>query len=359
VTNNTPAGSPPKRTSTPKASAPATTPAAKAPAAKATAAKAPAAKTPVAKGAVAKGAVAKAPAAKPAAVKAPTVKPAAVKAPAAQPAIVKPAAKTPAAKATAAQTTKPAATVTPVVAPVVAPAVTPVVASVAPAAATAPAGWYPVVAGSPQQRWWDGTQWTEHIHDPRTAAAQAAAARPATVQPATTAEPPLRAAPGVRPGTVWFWLLAVGAPVLTILDLIPTSIYLSQVVGGDATDPTAIAANTFNGAYVLVLLANWFIYAVCIVFALLDWRELKAHGVPRPFHWAWSFFVLIVGWPAVYMIGRAVVVKRRTGAGLAPLWVFIGLEVVAFIVSLVVVVTAIIQVIALLSDGASGLGNVL
>ena len=348
MTNNTPAGSPPKRTSTPKASATAKAPVAKVPAAKVPAAKVPATKAPAAKAPVAKVPATKAPAAKTSAPKTTVAKTPAAKSPAARTAAPKTAAK--------AIATKPAVTV----APDVVAAVTPVVAAATPAAAaTAPAGWYPVAAGSPQQRWWDGTQWTEHIHDPRTAATQAAAARPATIQPTTPAEPPLRAAQGVGSGTVWFWLIAVGVPVLTILDLIPTSIYLSQVIGGDTSDPTAIAANTFNGSYLLVFLAGWFIYAVCIVFALLDWRELKARGVPRPFHWAWSFFVLVVGWPAVYMIGRTVVVKRRTGAGLAPLWVFIGLQVVAFIVTLVVVVTALVQLITLLSDGLSAAGNVL
>jgi hypothetical protein len=157
---------------------------------------------------------------------------------------------------------------------------------------------------------------------------------------------------------VWFWLLVVGAPVLTILQLIPTSIYLSQVIGADATDPSAAAANVFSPGYLLVLLTGWFIYAWSVVFGLLDWRELKARGVPKPFHWAWGFLVLVVGWPAVYVIGRTVIAKRRTGTGLAPLWVFIGLEVVAFIVSLIVAITALIQVISLVSDLASGAGNV-
>lgn len=45
-----------------------------------------------------------------------------------------------------------------------------------------PAGWYPDGQGS--QRWWDGTQWTEHVHlDP---AAQAAQFEP-------TAQPPSQA----------------------------------------------------------------------------------------------------------------------------------------------------------------------
>jgi Protein of unknown function (DUF2510) len=298
LTDNTPAGSAPKRT-----------PAAKTPAAKATTAKAAAPKTTAPKASAAKTPVAKTPVAKTTA------------------------AKTPAAKATAVKTT--AASTAPTAA----------AASIAPAAATAPAGWYPVAAGSSQQRWWDGSQWTEHVYG-----------APATQT--GIVERPAREAAGVKPGTVWFWLLAVGAPVLTILDLIPTSIYLGQVIGGDTTDPTAIAANTFSAGYLLVFLSGWFIYAVCIVFALLDWRELKAHGVPRPFHWAWSFFVLLIGWPVVYMIGRSVVVKRRTGAGLAPLWVFIGLEVVAGIVTLVVVIAAIAQFISVFSDLASNAGNV-
>jgi Protein of unknown function (DUF2510) len=29
-----------------------------------------------------------------------------------------------------------------------------------------PAGWYPEVDGGARQRYWDGQQWTEHIHDP-------------------------------------------------------------------------------------------------------------------------------------------------------------------------------------------------
>jgi hypothetical protein len=221
--------------------------------------------------------------------------------------------------------------------------------------AAAPAGWYPVASGSAQQRWWDGARWTDHVYEPPAAALPAAS----VTAPVVAVAEPLRAPVGVKPGTVWFWLLAVGVPVLTILDLIPTSIYLSQVIGGDTTDPTAAAAAVFSPAYLLVLLSGWFIYAVSIVFGLLDWRELKARGVPKPFHWAWGFFVLVVGWPAVYVIGRAVVAKRRTGAGLAPLWVFIGLEVVAFIVSLVVVVTAAIQLISLLGDALSVAGNVL
>ncbi len=317
MTDKTPASSAaPKRAATPKTTAAAKTPAAKAPVAKASAAKAPVTKAPAAKAPVTKASAAKAPVTK------------------------APVSKAPAAKAPAATKAAPAAREAPA------------------EAAMAPAGWYPVAAGSPQQRWWDGARWTEHVYGPTTPVAPGA---PAGTVPMSTAAIPaiaLRAPEGVKPGTVWFWLLAVGTPILTLLDLIPTSIYISQVIGGDTADPTAVASSAFSPAYLLVALSGWFIYAVCIVFALLDWRELKARGVPKPFHWAWSFFVIAVGWPAVYVIGRSVIVKRRTGSGLAPLWVFIGLEVVVFIASLIVGITAFIAILSAFSNLLSIAGNV-
>jgi hypothetical protein len=334
VTDTTPADSPaPKRTPATRTPAPAKTPAAKIPVAKTAASKTPAAKAPAAKTPVTKTPIAKAPAAK-----APVAK--------ASPVVKAPAANATATKAAAVKTT-PKATIAPV---------EPTASTVAATAAAAPAGWYPVAAGSAQQRWWDGSRWTDHVYEPAGTPA-AASTTAAAVDAAGVA--PLRAAAGVKPGTVWFWLLVVGVPVLTILDLIPTSIYVSQVIGGDTTDPTAAASAVFSPAYLLVLLSGWFIYAVSIVFGLLDWRELTARGVPKPFHWAWGFFVIAVGWPAVYVIGRTVVAKRRTGAGLAPLWVFIGLEIVVLIVSLVVVVTAAIQLFTLFGDALSAAGNVL
>jgi Protein of unknown function (DUF2510) len=336
VTDITPAESAsPKRTTsakTPVAPAraakvpPATGPAAKASTAKAPVAKAPVTKAPVTKAPVTKAQVTKAPVAKTPVTK--TERSAdVVTSPPARPRLAK----------------KPTPAVAPVeAAPVVAAA--PVTNSTS---ASAPAGWYPVTAGSAQQRWWDGSAWTDHVHDPMTARTAAAIAPEV-----------LRAPAGARPDTVWFWLLAIGAPVLQILYLIPLSIYLSQLFSGDPTNASAMMANEFSPAALIVGLAGWFVYAVCIVFAALDWRELTSRGIPKPFHWAWAFSVIIVGWPGLYMIGRTVIARRRTGGGLAPLWVYVGLQVLAFVVVAIVVIVAIVQFVALIAGGVSNAGNV-
>jgi FtsH-binding integral membrane protein len=48
--------------------------------------------------------------------------------------------------------------------------------------------------------------------------------------------------------------------------------------------------------------------------------------MPRPFHFAWVFLSSVV-----YVISRSVVVRRRTGRGIAPMWVSIAGLVLSFI----------------------------
>jgi hypothetical protein len=54
--------------------------------------------------------------------------------------------------------------------------------------------------------------------------------------------------------------------------------------------------------------------------------------VPKPFHFAWVFLS-----SGVYPIGRSVVVRRRTGAGIAPMWVTIGVLVLGFALGMYIV----------------------
>lgn len=138
------------------------------------------------------------------------------------------------------------------------------------------------------------------------------------------------------PTTVWIWLLAV-LPLVSTLSLflfdwtgaIEASVY-SSIYGSSSAGSLAFLG-TISGFTLLALLLN----AAVVVFSFLDWRTLRARGVDRPFHWAWSFLILAISTNAVYIIGRSVVVRRQTGKGLAPLWVWIASTALAFIIGTV------------------------
>jgi hypothetical protein len=177
-------------------------------------------------------------------------------------------------------------------------------------------GWYPTTPGSSQLRWWDGTQWTEHY--------QALGAAPVSVQAAPA---------GTRPGTVWIWIFVL-VPLLEFAELpLLASVYPTILSATLSTSTSLSASQVLLGPGYFALLGIGFaIYAVYVVAAALDYRALKARGVPAPFHWAWTLLSSIV-----YIIGRTVVVRRRTGAGLAPLWVYLGASAIRIIATMVVV----------------------
>jgi hypothetical protein len=192
-------------------------------------------------------------------------------------------------------------------------------------------------------RWWDGAAWTDNVHDDS-----------ATQQPSSYGQV-LTAPEGTNPNTVWVWILAL-MPLLALVSLVffnPAAILPTNF---DATDPSA-ALNAefaiFTTPYFLsTLLLGAVEYALFIVFGLLDFRRLKALGVPKPFHWAFTF-IPSYGY-LIYMIGRFVIVRRRTGTGLRPLWLWIGVYVVTLVV--VVAVTLVISA-SYMSTFASTLGN--
>jgi hypothetical protein len=239
----------------------------------------------------------------------------------------------------------------------------------------APAGWYPVAEGSAQLRYWDGTQWTEHTHDPAQAAqaqaTQAAAAQGQATQQAgyAGAQQPVYAAvvgpkapEGTEPNTIMGWLNAA-TPLLLLIDLIPLYFWMTNFFEGISftgnTAPDDLVAREFNSTYALILLLAFASQALFVLFAGLDWRTLRRNGVPSPFHWAWSFFTFLTFGGRVYVIGRAIVVRRRTDkSGYGPMVLYIVLTVLYAIVSIVVVIVVFVSLQGQIHDQLNTSGGV-
>ncbi|MDF2991343.1 MAG: hypothetical protein K0S37_1857 [Microbacterium sp.] len=108
----------------------------------------------------------------------------------------------------------------------------------------------------------------------------------------------------------------------------------------DPTDvsPAAQFAIFTDPAIVINSLLGFVTAALVVVAAFLDYRQLRAIGVVRPFHWAWAFAVFLVS-SLVYVIGRTVIVRSVSGGrGMAPLWAAIALTVVGMVSTTVWVV---------------------
>jgi hypothetical protein len=179
-------------------------------------------------------------------------------------------------------------------------------------------GWYPTSSGSAQLRWWDGSQWTEHY--------QTLGVAPLS---------PLSAPAGTKPNTPWIWVFAL-LPLLQFAEFpFLVSDLSNQVISaGTATSSasTPAALSSISGSLAIDAV-SLVLYGIWAVVAWLDYRTLNSRRVPVPFHWAWTFLS-----PIVYIIGRTVVVRRRTGGGLAPLWIYIALIVIYIVATFVVII---------------------
>ncbi len=142
----------------------------------------------------------------------------------------------------------------------------------------------------------------------------------------------MRAPEGTNPYTTWIWLI-LALPIVQALPIF--FVDWSAFVEASIADPTGVDATMalFSPAYVALLVLGWVGTGLTIWFAYLDWRELTRRGVPQPFHWAWIFLTLAVSY-AVYTIGRSIVVTRRTGKGMAPLWITVATIVAGIIVGI-------------------------
>lgn len=144
----------------------------------------------------------------------------------------------------------------------------------------------------------------------------------------------LRAPEGTNPSTAHIWMIVALSFVLCI----PSFIYLGtfdfssfMTLSMEQPDnPMAVYGQMFTPAYAATMVAGFLGYTLTAVLAFFDSRALAARGLPKPFHWAFS---LIPSYGTyVYVIGRSVVAYRRTSRGLAPLWVFIGVNVLTFVI---------------------------
>jgi len=221
-----------------------------------------------------------------------------------------------------------------------------------------PAGWYPDPAGTPRSRWWDGTQWTDNFADPsgqvaqppqpvypqqyagqQAAYGQQPYGQQGYAQQAYTPAAPLRAPEGTKPNTLWIWLYdaMLVLPIIAFAAWDISGWLLTSMTSTmqNPSDPYAALALYTDPGYLSIIAASFLYWAGTVVFALLDFRALKAAGVPNPFHWAWTFLN-----PIIYIIGRTVIVRRRTGGGLGPLWLFIGLYVLYIIIAFTKMFTA-------------------
>ncbi|MBB2974707.1 hypothetical protein FHX49_000248 [Microbacterium endophyticum] len=145
----------------------------------------------------------------------------------------------------------------------------------------------------------------------------------------------LKAQPGTGWNTPWIWLII-------LLPIIP-SVLVMFVPWGDMfnvdylynNDPMAMNRAMLglylSPAYLLSIGLGWVIFGLNVFFAYRDFANLRAMGVPKPFHWAWQFL------SPVYVIGRSVVVIRRTGRGAAPLWALGGTLVIGLLLAGVII----------------------
>lgn len=118
-----------------------------------------------------------------------------------------------------------------------------------------PAGWYPDPNGTQQQRYWDGSQWTEHYAAPSGGAAPAAAGSAPPVSfggPSTST---------VSPAPTSWWAV----PALAVLALIGAiGLWVSAELGGRTLNETN--GTDGDGSIMLVLV-------VIAVVLLVVWRQ--------------------------------------------------------------------------------------
>ncbi|MDQ1580927.1 MAG: hypothetical protein QOD05_1702 [Microbacteriaceae bacterium] len=182
-----------------------------------------------------------------------------------------------------------------------------------------PPAWYPDPADATRLRWWDGGQWTAHLHDP--SLAQQPVVSTPTVGPQTP----------VYNGFIW---------AIVLLPLLSSIAFLTFDMNGYAIRSLS-GERGVSLATVPYSLIGWAIYLVIPLLAYFDRRRLQRDGYVRPFHWAWAFLN-----SAVYVIGRSVVVKRRSGRGIAPIWIWAAVVLVSIAIAVIKTAGAVATIVS-------------
>lgn len=175
-------------------------------------------------------------------------------------------------------------------------------------------------------RWWDGAQWTANTLPSA-----------GGVAPTAVTYPPVP--DGTPVYTRWIWWIVV-LPFVSVVPMVGYFIDMQArmidfirwsmtVIGPDGSVDPSFASEMlsrelgliFTPWYLAMVLVGLASTAITVWFSYFDHRDLGRLGYVRPFHWGWAFL------GPVYVIGRSVVVRRRSGRGLGPLWVTIALYV--------------------------------
>lgn len=235
----------------------------------------------------------------------------------------------------------PVAPPVPPVAPTVPPTAPAAADAAAPAYASAPA--YPGAPAYPAAPPQPGATTSTGSGIPASPVAPGYPSAPAAAAPARA---------DVSTNTVWIWL-AVALPLLSVLTLFlfDWSTYIQESVYASAFPEEApYLASSSLAVTAGTSIFSLIIVALTVLFAFLDWRQLRARGIQKPFHWAWSFTVLAISSIGVYVIGRAVILRRQTGTGLAPVWGWIAVTLVTIIAASIWVVTLFSAIIPILEQ---------
>ncbi|MGD8193287.1 DUF2510 domain-containing protein [Herbiconiux sp. P18] len=132
----------------------------------------------------------------------------------------------------------------------------------------------------------------------------------------------------------FIWVIVL-LPLLSLL-LLPLSFTgLEDSMRYDIDSYGTYSSGASGGALLaqgIATVFGWLLYGAGVVLAYFDRKWLLSKGFDRPFHWAWGFL------SAVYPIGRSVVVRRRSGRGIAPMWVTIGVIALNIVIAIGVVV---------------------